>query len=641
MCGIAGILSASPRHLGAQGQDLLHALRHRGPDDAGWLTWAPSGVRLGQGRPDDVPSHVFLVHRRLSILDLSEAGWQPMGSPDGSHHVVFNGEIYNYVELRRELEHLGHHFHSGSDTEVLLRLFALCGPGALSRLVGMFAFAVLDTARRTLLLARDFFGIKPLYYTFLTEGLAFASEIKALLRLPGVQRQIHPTRLYEYLRLGRTDHGADTMFVGIHQLPAAHYLEISLDDIGPSEPVAYWQLDEQDTLDLSREEAAEKLRDLFLDNVRLHLRSDVPVGAALSGGIDSSAIVTGMRLLEPEVDLHTFSYIAEDPRVNEERWVDTAGKAAGATLHKVRATPLELAADLDELIRAQDEPFGSTSIYAQYRVFRQAREAGIKVMLDGQGADEMFAGYRMFQSGRLASLIRHGRWLRAASFLGRAAQQPGSGGLRRLVLQTGGLLAPALKPVALGLVGKDLMPTWLNRRWFEERGVVSPLSASLRGRNVLSGQLQQSLTTTSLPMLLRFEDRNSMAHSIESRVPFLTPALAEFVFRLPEEYLLDDDGLSKSILRQALRGIVPDAILDRRDKIGFETPERAWLLALRPWTEDTLSSKALQRVPALVPGQLRRQWGDVLSGRRAFDSQVWRWLNLVRWVELNDVGFDA
>jgi asparagine synthase (glutamine-hydrolysing) len=619
---------------------LLQILHHRGPDDAGWLTFAPPEVRLGRGDPDDSPARALLIHRRLSILDLSAAGWQPMGLRDEQSYIVFNGEIYNYLELRRELQKLGKSFHTHSDTEVLLQALCTWGPDVLPRLVGMFAFAVLDTVDRTLFLARDCFGIKPLYYTYLPQGFAFASEIKALLRLPGVRRTVHSGRLYEYLRLGRTDHGPNTLFAGIRQLPAAHYLVIPLDDLRPADPVRYWKLDCRPTLDLSPDEAAAALRERFLDNVRLHLRSDVPVGAALSGGIDSSAIVAGMRFLEPEVDLHTFSYIAADERLSEERWVDTAGKTAGATIHKVRTTPAELSADLDTLIAQQDEPFGSTSIYAQYRVFRLAREAGIKVMLDGQGADEMLAGYRFYQAARLATLLRRGHWRQSIRFLHRAAQQPGSS-QRRLLLQAGGLLAPALKPLALACAGKNLMPAWLNRSWWQRQDMRLPRSRPLHEPEVLRRQLAQALLETSLPMLLRFEDRNSMAHSIESRVPFLTTALVELVLQLPEEYLLDEDGVSKSIFRRALRGLVPDVILDRRDKIGFETPERAWLLELRPWVEKTLNGVVAHAVPVLVHKEVVRHWQGVIAGKKAFDFQVWRWLNFLRWAELYDVSFAA
>jgi asparagine synthase (glutamine-hydrolysing) len=642
MCGIAGVIgpgtTETARPLLASP---LRTLKHRGPDDLGWLVDTPQGLQGGRGELPSAPFHALLLHRRLSILDLSSSGWQPMTTPDRKVAITFNGEIYNYVELREELLREGCSFHSHSDTEVLLQACVHWGPSVLRRLVGMFAFALLDTRRRTLFLARDSFGIKPLYYFHAGETFAFASEIKALLGLPFVRRRINPQRFYEFMRFGRTDHGGETFFAEIQQLPAAHYLELSLDSPRSADPVRYWDLGGSERLDLSFDEAATHLRKLFLDNIQLHLRSDVPVGAALSGGIDSSAIVAAMRAIHPQADLHTFSFIADDPAVSEEKWVDLVGGHTRSVVHKVRASPEELAADLDDLIRTQDEPFGSTSIYAQYRVFQLARQKGITVMLDGQGADELLAGYRPYLAARIASLVRQGRFLQAFRFAKRASTLPGCSGVFRLLLQAGSLLfPPGCKALAHRLLGDSLMPAWLNGAWFHAHGVTAPSAYCRAQRDVLREQLRETVVTTSLPMLLRFEDRNSMASSIESRVPFLTPSLAEFVMRLPEEYILGADGTSKNVFRKAMRGLVPDAILDRRDKIGFATPERRWLTALRPWVDATLGSDRARSIPALNPAAMQQEWRAVLEGKQPFDFRVWRWLNLIRWADQLDVRFD-
>jgi asparagine synthase (glutamine-hydrolysing) len=641
LCGIAGSVTVQAgAELGRLAPTLLRRLEHRGPDDYGWLTLFRESVRLGRGEPGPGPVETLLLHRRLSILDLSTAGWQPMGMPDGRFYLVFNGEIYNYLELRAELELLGHVFRSHSDTEVLLHAFAEWDWQVLPRLVGMFAFAILDVKNRMLFLARDFFGIKPLYYTSSPDRFSFASEIKALLELPGVKRRVNPQRLFEYLRFGRTDHGNGTLFADILQLPAAHFLEVPLDRPGAVRLTRYWSLNRDERIDLSLEEATRRLRDLFLDSVRLHLRSDVAVGAALSGGIDSSAIVTAMRQVEPRLQIHTFSYVAEDPALSEERWVGIAGSRAGAVLHMVQPKPHELVADLDRLIYLQDEPFGSTSIYAQHRVFQLAREAGITVMLDGQGADELLGGYRIYLAARLASLLRQGRWVEAVRFLRRASRLPGTGGLWRVLLQAGGLLLPpAVRALAKRCAGEELMPAWLNARWFHERGVAVLFPPRSGERDILREQLCQTLLETSLPMLLRYEDRNSMAYSIESRVPFLTAPLVSFTLGLPEEYIIAPDGTSKNVFRRAMRGIVPDAVLDRRDKVGFATPEQGWLSTLRPWVEETLSCEAARRIPALDGPGMEREWQAVYQGRRRFDFRLWRWLNLIRWADHFAVSF--
>jgi asparagine synthase (glutamine-hydrolysing) len=644
LCGIAGIVGM-PAGVSADtlAKTWLRVLRHRGPDDFGWLVL--SGRQIHRGRADcpAIETDALLLQRRLSILDLSEAGWQPMATPEGRFFITYNGEIYNYLELQKELQALGHTFLSHSDTEVLLHAYIEWGAQALTRLIGMFAFAVLDVRNRSLFLARDCFGIKPLYYTQSPTTFAFASEIKALLELPGVKRRANPQRLFEYLRWGRTDHGGETMYAGIHQLPAAHCIEITLDKPGSGSPVRYWQVNLGKPLDVSERQAATQVRELFLHNVRLHLRSDVPVGTALSGGIDSSAIVGAMRHLAPRAEIHAISYVANDPALSEEHWIDLAGKSAQATVHKVHATPEEMVADLDFLISQQDEPFGSTSIYAQHRVFKRAQEAGIKVMLDGQGADEMLAGYRPFLAARFASLLRQSKWEEASRFLVRSSRQQGAGGMPRVLLQAAHLLCPErFRTTGMRLFGKNPLPPWLNGHWFQDHGVKvgSPHAESCtKTKQLLREQLLESLMESSLPMLLRFEDRNSMAYSIESRVPFLTPAFVDFVLQLPEHCLIAPDGTSKSVFRQAMRGLVPDAILDRRDKIGFATPEQHWLATLRPWVDQTLSSEAAQQIPALDLAAMKKEWLAVVEQRRPFDFRIWRWVNLIRWSERLGVNF--
>jgi len=567
-----------------------------------------------------------------------------MTTADGRFSIVFNGEIYNYLELRAELVKLGHQFQSQSDTEVLLHAFSEWGPACLPRLVGMFAFALLDLLERRLFLVRDFFGIKPLYYTNRHGVFAFASEIKALLELPGIQRTANPHRVFDYLRWGRTDHGNETLLSDIRQVPAAHFLELSLDSSGESRLQRFWRLDTSQRITLSLKEAAAKLRDLFLENIRLHLRSDVPVGAALSGGIDSSAIVAAMRLVEPNLDLHTISYIADDPALSEDCWVDLAGSKARAIVHKVKAAPDEMMDDLDHLIAQQDEPFGGTSIYAQYRVFRQARESGITVMLDGQGADEMLAGYRPFLASRMVSLVRQGQSSKAVRLLANAGRLPGRRATTQLLMEAAShLIQPEWQSLARRFLGKQIIAPWQNGNWFRNHGVLvepSTFYSTSKKEELLREHLRQSLEETSLPMLLRYEDRNSMAHSIESRVPFLTPNIVSFVLSLPEEYLLASDGTSKNVFRLAMRGIVPDAILDRRDKIGFATPERHWLGVLRPWVEKTLISETARQIPAINAPAMMQDWKCVSEGKKAFDFRIWRWVNFIRWVEHNQVSFD-
>lgn len=642
MCGIAGIVLREPGHVdGELMSRLSRRLAHRGPDDVGYLGFRGGRVETGRTWPDTgVSAEVVLLHRRLSILDLSESGWQPMSSPDGRYHIVLNGEIYNFLELRRELEALGHRFRSHSDTEVLLAAYSEWGRAALPKLVGMFALAILDARARTLFLARDFFGIKPLYYSFDGPGFSFASEIKALLEIPGIPREVDPERVHAYLVYGVTDHGHRTLLSRVRQLPAAHFLEISLDQPMEARPERYWNLDTERRADLSLDEAADHLRDLFLESIRLHLRSDVPLGAALSGGIDSSAIVTGMRhVLGDAADIHVFSYVADDAAINEDRWIDLAAGAAGAHVHKVRATPDGLIADLNDLVDTQDVPFGSTSIFAQRRVFRRAREDGVKVMLDGQGADEMLGGYHGYAAARFVSLVRQGRAVEAVAFLRRASRSPGRAGMWRQCLQR--LVPGEVVDVVRRVPGLGRRPVaWLNASWFADRGVGIGPARFARSREQLRTELERTITETSLPALLRYEDRNSMAVSVESRVPFLTPALASFLLSLPEEYIISPDGTSKAVFRRAMRGIVPDAILDRRDKIGFATPELRWLSGAESWVDQVLTGEAGRQVPVLVSTEMVDEWRAIRKGRRPFGFHVWRWINLIEWSRQYGARYD-
>jgi asparagine synthase (glutamine-hydrolysing) len=341
------------------------------------------------------------------------------------------------------------------------------------------------------------------------------------------------------------------------------------------------------------------------------------------------------------LDLNTFSFIAEDSSVNEEKWADMIGKAAGADVYKVRISSDELLSDLDQLMYFQDEPFGSTSIYAQYRVMRLAKENGIKVMLDGQGADEMLGGYRPFLAARLGSLFRQFEWLKACQLLLRIRRYDDYR-LRSILIQTGAYFLPLrLQAFARMLVGKDFVPAWLERKWFVERDVTIANKEQSPTGDILREELYRSLMEQLLILLLRYEDRNSMAFSIESRVPFLTPELASLILSLPEEYIIDLQGTSKSIFREAMRGVVPDAILDRSDKIGFATPEELWLRHLRPWVESILSSDAAKRIVFFDFAAVERGWQDVFHGRKEFDFTSWRWINFIRWVEQRDISFDC
>jgi len=576
---------------------------------------------------------VVLGHTRLSIIDLSSAAQQPMYAADQRLGMIFNGEIYNYLELRVELEGLGAVFHTRSDTEVLLAAWAYWGEAALTRLKGMFAFAMLDRAAGTLTLVRDAFGIKPLFYTHEAGAVLFASDLSAIRALKSQRAQLNWQRAYDYLVHGEYDFGQDCFISGVVNLMPGHLLTIDLNQPAAATPMVWWQPSITPCDPISFSDASEMLRERFLDNIRLHLRSDVPVGAALSGGVDSSAIVCAMHHLEPDATIHTFSYIARDSLVSEESWVDKVNAHTGAIAHKIVVSAEELATDLEDLIATQGEPFGGTSIYAQYRVFKLAREQGITVTLEGQGADEMMGGYNGYPGQRIRSLIDQGQYLQACRFLNQWAGWPGRSrldGLKRVAGEySEGWLHHALRK----LNGMDNAPEWIRSGPLREAGVsmVFPELApmySQPGRRMM-GDLAATLNQRGLLGLLRHGDRNSMRFSVESRVPFLTTDLSEFMLSLPEDYLVSEQGETKRLLRSAMRGIVPDEVLDRRDKIGFATPEKQWLLGMantiRVWLSEDL------QLPFLDQKVLLTHFEQIAAGRRPFTWQAWRWINFFQW----------
>ncbi len=665
MCGITGVISFNSsnfpfQHIAAMNQ----LLKHRGPDDEGYVFIDPAKDNVwiygGKDTPEEVYSAnlihtpqrpyrgqehpdatIAFGHRRLSIIDLSPAGHQPFCTPDQRYWIVYNGEIYNYLELRENLKRKGYIFKTKTDTEVLLYAYIHWGPSALERLVGMFAFAIYDRIENSLFLARDFFGIKPLYFTSWHNGFAFASEIKALLCLSQVSRKANTQKVYEYLRFGLTDHSEDTLIAQIHQLPAAHFLKISMDHPGIIQPIRYWDINLKHQSDLLFSEAADSVRQLFLKSINYHLRSDVPVGAALSGGIDSSSIVATIQQLQnTHAGLHSFSYIANEAELSEEKWVDIITQSTGAIKHIVSPSPGDFMEDLDGLILAQDEPFGSMSIYAQYRVMRLAKEKKIKVLLDGQGADELLAGYSTYMGARLASLIYNFRWVDALKFIFKSDHSV-IGNWKEKLINTGKYFLPeSLDSFARKVIGDEIVPAWLRASWFKKQGVLFPCRKKKLNRNIFREELYYSMTMEILSSLLRYEDRNSMAFSVESRVPFLTPELVRFIFSLPEEYIIDSHGTSKAVFRAAMKGIVPDAILNRRDKIGFRTPDARWIIKLAPWVTDILNSELATDLPMLNQRHLIQEWQRFMRDSSTFCYQIWRWINFIKWSESSGIEYN-
>ena len=641
MCGIAGIINFNRRPIEfATLQAMADLIAHRGPDDMGYLTLSSAG-KTDRGRVLHSLKEGWLgfAHRRLSILDLSPTGWQPLQLTDPNYSITYNGEIYNYIELREELQRVGFSFFSQSDTEVILAAYAHWGTDAFRRLNGMFGCAILDLNKNKLVLARDPFGIKPLYYCNSAGSVAFASEIKALLASKLPSRRLNAQRLFEYLRLAQSDSGEQTFFEDVQQLPAAHFMEIDLERGTIDPPKCYWKLQQRPAREISFSDAAEELREQFIDNVRLHMRSDVPLGAALSGGIDSSSIVMAMRHLGgPDFDIHTFSFVPGDEKVSEAHWINLVEKISGVIQHRIQPGENVLLEELDKLVVVQEEPFGSTSILAQHLVYRGAHEAGIKVVLDGQGADEQIAGYPNYYPARISSLLSNWEFSQAQTLVNNIAAN-GPIGSRKLWLRAIMDKVPVqLHNLGRKLSGHPTMPAWMDKSWFYDREVHMAWAPGLNTGDRLRNHLRQDITRTSLPLLLRWQDRNSMAYSVESRVPFLTVGMVEKSLSYPEQYLIDDNGTLKAVFRHAMRGLVPDQILDRRDKVAFATPEQAWLRALRPWFDDILHGERSLNLPFFCMDEIRREWDRAIEFGSC-DPKIWRWISLIKWMETFEIEY--
>jgi asparagine synthase (glutamine-hydrolysing) len=629
MCGIiGGFWKSAPENLDDIFSASLKLLAHRGPDDQGVLITTESYGTLTLG------------HRRLSIIDLSPAGHQPMYSADGRYVIVFNGEIYNYLELKQELSGLGHTFYTDTDTEVLLVAWDTWGDNCLQKLIGMFSFALFDTVVQTLTCVRDAFGIKPLFYKHTGEVFIFGSELPPLMHLDGEDHQLNRQRAFDFVIHCIQDQGTDTFVKEYHHVPPAHYVEFDLNDPALLRTKRWWTPSIKENTAISFDQAAEKLRELFLDSVRMHLRSDVPLGAALSGGIDSSALVCAMRYLEPHMPIHTFSYIADDERLSEEKWIDIVNNHVNASVHKIYVNQSELIEDLEDIVKVQGEPFGSTNMYAQYRVFKEAHKHGITVVLEGQGADETLAGYEGYAGQRMRSLFEKGNLSAMISFAAAWKKWPGRQSRSAWKALAGQLINDKIFNAALKYTNTGNGPAWMKEdRFTEERILQSPNrpATSKEGRNRRVPEvLTYAISGGNLASLLRYGDRNAMRFSIENRVPFLTLPLVNFLFSLPEHFLVSSDGQTKCVFRAAMRGIVPDVILDRKDKIGFETPMSKWMSAVAPDIKNIL--RYADKFSFLDTDKMIDTFESSISDTGKWNIQVWRMVNLVWWAKINNLN---
>lgn len=610
MCGIWASLGIRP------GRAVIDAIAHRGPDGEGWHE---VDSRFGR---------VTLAHRRLAVIDTSAAGAQPMPYADGRYWLVFNGMIYNHEELREELIRLGHRFRGHADSEVLLAAYAEWGEDCLDRFNGMFAFVIWDAEACRLFAARDRFGVKPLYYWMDGEnGVAFASEIKQFLPLAGFSPRVNRVCANDFLTFGLSNHGHETLFRGVFQLRGGEYAVIELDrwQHDPHvQPRRWYSYPEVGILDLSVEEAARRLRTLLEDSVRLRLRSDVAIGFCLSGGLDSSSIVGIADKLINSSEMKTVSACYDDPSVDERRYIDLVNESTFTKSIKVFPDGGKLVEELNAIIWHHDGPFTSTSMFAQWCVFRAAHEARLVVMLDGQGADEHLCGYHGAFAPFHAGLFRNGRWVQLMHEMSAQRRRHGASMLDQVAMLGASVLPGSLRGL-VRRIRRTHRPKWLNDDF------TADLSSPLPQINDLNTLIRTQTFEAGLPMLLHYEDRSSMAHGIESRLPFLDHRVVELSVGLGERHKIVD-GETKYLLRRAMNSILPAAIRDRQDKIGFSTPERSWLLGPARALVEHGIEEAIERFPEIFSAPaLRKLCNGAFAADANFDFTVWRVICFAAW----------
>ncbi len=565
MCGIAGIISPKRSVINyVVLKKMAESLAHRGPDGEG--LWINKNHRAG------------LTHRRLSIIDLSDAAAQPMHYMN-QYSIVYNGEIYNYIELKKELKKSGYHFNTLSDTEVILAAYDCYKESCLQYFDGMFSFAIWDEKEQTLFAARDRFGEKPFYYYYEKDLFTFASEMKALW-VAGIEKSVENKMILNYLTLGHVQNPANksqTFYKNIFSLPPAHFLiynvennHLSIDN--------YWDIDKQAQVKINEEEAIEKLDNLFTTSISRRLRSDVPFGTSLSGGLDSSSIVYYIqKLLNANPDkLKTFSAIFPGFEKDERKYIQQIASEYNLESFTTIPSALNLVKDFEKLCYHQEEPFPSSSIYAQYKVFELAKTQNIKVLLDGQGADEILAGYHKYIHWYLQEMVSRNKFSGATKEkqLFHKNNININWGMKNFLAA----FLPSHASIALEKneynkiihntdITSYLMSYLKGREW---EGIHKPVVTKL------NDILYFNTMENGLEELLRYSDRNSMAHSREVRLPFLYHEMVQFIFSLPSNHKIQN-GYTKSILRKLMDDKLPHNIVWRTDKIGYEPPQKLWM----------------------------------------------------------------
>lgn len=602
MCGFAGIVSFSEPVDPSRVDAMAAAIRHRGPDGTGVFR---SGTAV-------------LAAHRLGITDPHGDGVQPFASPDGRLRLVYNGEIYNHRELRRLLEAKGHRFRTDTDTETLLAAYEEWGEQCVDRLEGMWAFALWDRRRGSLFCSRDRFGMRPFYYHAGSGGFAFASEMKAFRELDDIRLRANLEALRDYLEFQFLCHREETFFQGVYSLPPAHNLTLTAEGMKIER---YWRLEPTEP----PSDPVAAIRERFLQAVSAHTTTEVPVGFCLSGGLDSSSIVGAAKFNQPESVPHTFTATFADRGIEERGFAQTVVDRVQAKPHWVSFSAADLVEDLPRIIRHQDQPFISTSIAAEWFVMKRAAAEGRKVMLDGNGADELLAGYTPLAGFRFADLLAAGQVGELVRELA-AYRRLNDTSLTRILAMT---LRPFLSPEQEQTLraAASRSSKWVNQDLRRLPHDFPRSSGTFPDR--LRNRLE--LCVFRLQQGLHSADRNSMAHGVESRLPFLDHRLAEMIFSLGGGALIEK-GRSKAVMRHAIGDLLPPEVLHRRTKLSFPTPEsRFFREELGVMAADIFASQSFRERGWTNPTACAAHLAAHRRGAVNAGFELWRMLNTELW----------
>ncbi len=614
MCGICGEVYYKKKKLSSSGiKVMMKSIKHRGPDGEGHF----------------IDRNVSLGHVRLSVIDTSKNASQPMFSKDGRYVIIFNGEIYNYQDIKEKLLVKGYRFKSSSDTEVLLKSYIEWGRNCLKRCNGVFSFVVYDKQNRMIFAARDRFGIKPFYYYIDSDKFLFGSEIKAILTDSSIKREVDEGMLYEFLVFNRTDHSVRTCFRNIKNLRPGHYLNLN-SATGKHKIYKWYHLPQIKNGDRDISYYSRKLRKKLKESVSLHMVSDVPVGVALSGGLDSSVVAALMKNnLGRKVKLHSFSAVyAKSWEKNEKKYIHEVGEYLNLSTHYAKPTAKGLLNKLDDLIYCQEEPFHSASIFAGWCVYKKASESRIKVILNGQGSDEIF-GYdymaafyffELLKSFRILSLIKEIVLFWKKQKFGRVFTMQ-----LFVFLISPKFMKNLLMSTSASIVAKE---------FFNKNRDLSNFYNIFFNVKSLNESVQNHLLY-KLNHLLRVDDKNSMRHSVESRVPYLEKELIKFAFSIPSNKKIKN-GESKYVLKDAMKIFVPKRIYQRNDKIGFDIPMDSWFRKREfvKYIDYMLKAKYQPMNKYLNLEYIRKKWDLHKKKKENNGKIIWKYIFLTRWYKI-------